>query len=144
MKRLSLVAAAILLFLPGATAFCQELPPPLRVAITVLGLSEDQVHVWIAAIQSRDAAVQPLAQQLETKKQALATSLADPNADPAAVGKLVLEAHALETQIGAIAHAAAQTMQAALTPEQRERLDGIRNAAPVCDVLPALRAVGVL
>lgn len=144
MKRLSLIAAAILLFLPAANALAQEPPPPLRVAITVLGLSEDQVHAWIAAIQSRDAAVQPIAQQLEAKHQALAALLQDANADPAAVGRLVLDSRALEGEIGAIAHAAAAAMQEALTPEQRERLEGIRNGAPVCDVIPAFRAVGIL
>lgn len=143
MKRLS-IALVILLSLPVAYAQSDELPPPLRVVITVLGLSGDQGAALIATIRSRDAAVRPLAEQIQVRREALAQLMQTAAPDPAAVGQLVLEIRQLELHLSAIAHHAAETFEQTLDAEQQERLNGIRHAAPVCEVMPAFRAVGLM
>ena len=141
MKRLSMIAFAILLAVP---VFAEELPPALRVVASVLELSEPQLQGLVAAVQACDAAVRPIAEQLQAKHQALAQLVQSESPDAAAVGTLILEIRAAEKEIAAVAHGAAEAFERSLTPEQRERLNAIRGAMQVCEVIPAFRAVGLL
>jgi hypothetical protein len=144
MRKTVFALTVIFLFLPCTHARAEELPPPIRVVMTVLGLSEDQTHALIASIQAREAAIHPLAVQIATRQEALGHLAESAAPDPAEAGRLFLEIHTLERQMQNIAQASAGAFEQTLNDEQRARLNGLRHAAPVCEVLPALRAVGLL
>lgn len=145
--RKSLAAAFLLLLLfhsPAARADEPQAPEPVRVVVAVLELSEDQVQAFVAMIAGREAAVRPAAEQLRLRHEALGQLLQTPAPDPAAVGTLVLEIRAIEAEIGRVAQSAAAQFEQVLTPDQRERLMHLRQAAQVCPVLPAFKAAGLL
>jgi hypothetical protein len=58
--------------------------------------------------------------------------------------RLLIEIHAAEKQAGAVAQSAAASFEAILTPDQRGRLQFVRQAAQVEPALPAFKAVGLL
>jgi uncharacterized membrane protein len=119
-------------------------PPPVQVIANVLALSEGQIGSWIGILDARNTAIQPLQQQLQAKQQAIATLLQSGVADPAAVGGLFIDAHAIELQIAGVVTQANMQFEALLTEDQRTRLHQIRQAAQVCPVVPALQATGLL
>lgn len=119
-------------------------PHPLQVVATVLTLSEEQIHSLAAILEARTRAIQPLAGQAHELQQELARALETPHAAPSAIGQLLLEIRQLQHQIGMINAEAAARFEEHLTPEQRERLGHLRQAARVCPMLPAFQAVGLL
>jgi uncharacterized membrane protein len=148
MRKTSLaVAALLLMILHSPIARADEgpgLPPPIMFVTNFLQLSEDQTRALIMMIQSRDAALQPLAMKMHANHEAIGKLLESPDADPATVGRLLLEIHAAEKQVGAVAHDAASSFEQILTQEQRDRLQFVRQAAQVEPAIPAFRAVGLL
>ena len=134
---LTLIAAAVPLR-------ADDVPPPLRVVANILNLSDAQVGSWLQLLQARNAAVQPLQQQLQMKQQAIATLLQSGSPDPAVVGQLFLEVHAVELQIQGIVMQTNAQFEQLLTDDQRGRLQHIREAAQVCPIVPALQATGLL
>jgi len=146
MKR-ALAAACLSMLvhtLPVRAADAPQLPPPIVAVATILQLSGDQVQALVTMIGTRDAAIQPLAEELQRHGQALQQLLQTPDADPAAVGKVILEARALEAKINDVRRQAAAQFEQVLTPDQAERLQHIRDVAPLTDVVPALRATGLV
>ncbi|MEA2336894.1 MAG: hypothetical protein QOE82_901 [Thermoanaerobaculia bacterium] len=146
MKKTSFAAVSLLLMmLLSPAAHAQEgLPAPIVFVTNFLQLSEDQTRALIVIIQSRDAALQPIAMKLHASQEALGKLLDSPSADAATVGQLLLDIHAAERQINAIAHQSAASFETILTPEQQGRLQFIRQAAQVEPAIPAFRAVGLL
>lgn len=146
MRKTLLAAASLLLMIlhsPAARAD-DGLPPPIVFASTFLQLSPDQTMALITMIQTRDAAMQPIAAKLHADQEALGKLLATPDADPAAAGRLVIEIRSLESQAGSIAHDAAVHFESVLTPEQQGRLQFVRQAAQVEPAIPVFKAVGLL
>lgn len=138
------VLTLLVIHSPLAQADPRELPPPVAVVANTLSLNEQQVEALIAMIQAREAAVRPIAQQLEGHRQALAALLESANPDPAAAGKLLIDIRDGERQIAEIARQSASAFVQNLGAEQRERLQFLGNAAQVAPVLPAFKAVGLL
>ena len=142
------LAAACLLMLVHSLSVraddAPQLPPPIVAVATVLQLAPDQVQALVAMIATRDAAIQPLAAQLQQHGQALEGLLQTPDADPAAVGKLLLEARALQSKIEEVRRQAAAQFEQLLTPDQAARLQHIREVAPLTEVIPAFRAAGLV
>ena len=95
-------------------------------------------------IEVRDAAVRPLAEELQRHQQTLEQLLRTPDADAATVGRLVLETRALGAKIGELRAQAAAQFEQVLTPEQAARLQHIREAASLQEVVPAFRAAGLV
>lgn len=119
-------------------------PPPVQMVANVLSLSGQQVASWLELLQARDAAVQPLQHELQARQQAIASLLQSGSPDPAAVGRLFIEAHTIEQQIGAIILQTNAQFEQTLTAEQRGRLQHVREAAQVCPVVPAFQVTGLL
>lgn len=140
MKRFALTVSALLFALP---IFAQQ-PDPVSVVAHVLELSPDQITAWSAILHARAAAMQPIAQQAQARQEVIAHALADPNPDPVAVGNAFIELRKLQDQMGAINAQAATEFQHLLDEDQMQRLDGIRGAAGVCPIVPALQATGLL
>jgi Spy/CpxP family protein refolding chaperone len=110
----------------------------------ILGLSDGQVQAWITILQAREAAMQPLAAQVGQHQELLGHLLQSPTPDPATVGQVLIETRALEQQVGAIQQQAAAQFEQLLNSDQQQRLESIRQASQVCQVVPAFQAVGLL
>jgi Spy/CpxP family protein refolding chaperone len=145
MKKTCLIAAILLTTLHSALAQePRELPPPIAVASNFLSLSDSQTQALIAMIQTRDAAIRPIAEQIQTNQKALAAMIESANPDPAAVGQLLISIHSGEKQVAAAAQSAAAAFAETLTPEQQQRMQLLGVAAQVAPVLPAFKALGLL
>jgi len=139
-----LAFASFLLLAHSLPVLAADVPPPIAAVATVLELNNDQVQSLLTMIQARDAAIRPLAEELQRHQQALEQLLQSPDADPAAVGKLVLETRALGAKIGELRAQAAAQFEQVLTPAQAEKLQHIRDIAPLQEVVTAFRAVGLV
>jgi len=139
-----LLVASLLVAVHCLAGDAPPLPPPVMVVASALQLSGDQVQALVSMIGARDAAIAPIAAELQKHGQALEQLLQSPDADPAAVGRLLLEARALQTQMDQVRRQAAAQFEEVLTPDQKDRLQHLRDIAPVVDVIPAFRATGLL
>jgi uncharacterized membrane protein len=139
------LASLLLVILHSPIARADEgFPAPIVFVTNFLQLSEDQTRALVNMIQTRDAALQPLAARAHANQDALGKLLESPDADPAIIGRLLMEIHAAEKQANAFAHDAAASFEAILTPEQRGRLQFVRQAAQIEPALPVFKAVGLL
>ena len=143
MKKL-LAAACLSFAVHSLAADAPPLPPPVMAVANVLQLSGDQIEAFVAMIGARDSAVAPLAAELQKRGQAIDQELQSPDADPATVGRLLLEARSLQKQIEEARRQAAAQFEEVLTPDQKDRLQHVREIAPLMDVIPAFRATGLL
>ena len=139
----SLVAASLILFAHSLAVLAEELPPPVAAVAAALELNNDQLQSLFTMIQARDAAIRPVAEELQRHQQALEVLLRMPGADPAAVGRLVLETRALGAKIDELRAEANAQFEQVLTPEQAGKLQHIGEAAAIQDVVNAFRAVGL-
>ncbi len=144
MKKALVLLIAIIALVPVVCAAEEPLPQPIVVVASVLQLSEDQIQAMVQMIQTRDDAVRPIAEAVQKDRQALEALLANPSPDPAAVGALVLRIRSGERQAMEVAQKAAASFASTLTPEQRDRLQFLTQAANVAPVLPAFKAVGLI
>jgi uncharacterized membrane protein len=140
MKRFVFILCALLVATP---IFAQQ-PDPVSVVAHVLELSDDQITAWSKILHAREVAMQPIVQQAQAKQQALTQALEDPNPDPVAIGNAFIELHKLQYQIGVVNAQSATDFQHLLDDDQMQRLDGIRGAAGVCPIVPALQATGLM
>jgi uncharacterized membrane protein len=139
------VASLVLIILHSPVVRADDgLPAPIVFVTNFLQLSPDQTMALITMIQTRDTALQPVAMKLHADQEALGKLLDSPDADPATAGRLLIEIRGLEKQAGAAAHDAAAQFENILTPEQRNRLQFIRQAAQVEPAIPAFKAVGLM
>ena len=140
----SLAAACLLLFAHSLSVRAEELPPPIVAVAAILELNNDQIHALLTMIEARDAAIRPLAEELQRHQQALAQQLQSPSPDPATIGQLIIEMRAIESRIQQTVGDANKRLDDILSADQRTRLDQLRAAAGVCPVIPAFKAVGLL
>jgi hypothetical protein len=143
----TLAVACLLLMVHSLPILAEDqppIPPPIAVVSTVLQLNDAQLHALVMMIQLRDAATQPLAEELQRHGREIERLLGTPDADPAALGRLLIEARGLNAEIGEIRRNAAVPFEQVLTFDQANRLRQIREAAPLQDVLPAFAATGLI
>jgi Spy/CpxP family protein refolding chaperone len=117
---------------------------PLSIVAKVLSLSDAQTQALGNLMQTRAEAIRPLAEQAQARQQTLAQQLQSSDPDPQTVGGLVIEITHIQQQIQQAVMATNQQFAMVLTPDQSARLEQIRSVAPVCDVIPAFKAVGLL
>ena len=129
-----------------SVVFAQEnpLPDPIRVVISVLGLNEQQAQGFVGIVQAREQAIRPLAEEAQARHQSLEKTMQSTNPDVALVGTAVIEISQIEKRVGQISADAAAQFDQLLTPEQRQQLQRIREAASVCPAVPAFHAAGLL
>ena len=140
MKRSVAILFALLCVAP---IFAQQ-PDPVSVVAHVLELGDDQITAWRAILHARETALQPIAQQAQAKQQAIAQALGGNNPDPLAVGSAIIDLTRLQGQAAAVNAQSATEFEQLLTPDQQQRLEGIRGAAQVCPIVPALQATGLI
>ena len=117
---------------------------PLTIVSKVLLLADEQTQALGDIIQARGESIRPAVQEVQAREQALAQQLQSSDPDPQTVGRLVIEIRRIQEQIHQAVEATNRQFEAVLTPDQLARLQQIRAAAPVCDVIPAFKAAGLM
>ena len=141
------LAAACLVFLAHSLPIHAEespLPPPVAAVAAVLELDNVQVAALLTMIQTRDAALRPLAEELQRHQRALDQLLGTPDAGAVTVGQLVLEMRALTAKIGEVRVQANAQFEQLLTPGQIAKLQHIREAASIQEVVQVFRVAGLV
>jgi hypothetical protein len=113
---------------------------PFEVVAEFLQLQPGQVSQLEQLLQARQAALVPIFQTAQALTQQLGVLL-NSGGNPAKIGILVIQIHALEQQ-------AAQTQQsflgqfaASLDPEQAQKLQAVEVAAQLQPILPAFQPI---
>ncbi len=146
MRKSVLVLATVILMM-SVHVLAQDQPPqppPVQAVAAVLQLSDAQLASWIQILGTRQQALDPLLQQLRANEQAIGTAMQSPNPDALTVGQLFIDRRSIEKQVGTVNSQAAGEFEQLLTPEQKTRLQQVREAAHACPIVPAFAATGLL
>src|SRR5213075_1644730 len=100
-------AALITIMLLSPLARAAE---PIEITSGVLQLSEDQTHALVTMVQSRNEALRPLFENLQSDQQSLARLLETSN-DATAIGQLLLQIHAEQQHVAEIARNASSAVR---------------------------------
>ena len=140
------VVSLFLMIVPARLARADDaaLPQPVMMVISFLQLSEPQANDLVRIIRDRDTAVQPIAQNIQANREALAKLLEGPAPDPARAGQLLIDIHNGEKRIAELAQAALASILATLTADQLQRMQVVMQAAQVAPLLPAFKALGLI
>ena len=92
-----------------------------------LNLSDEQKASFQKALEQQRPQMQALHQQLRDNHQKLDDALKGDNPDPASVGQLVIQGHALMKRGGALREQAKQALRGLLTPEQQTKFDALES-----------------
>jgi hypothetical protein len=113
---------------------------PLQVVAEFLQLQPGQVSALEQLLQARQGALEPLFQTAQTLTQQLA-ALLNSGGNPAQVGILVIQIHALQQQIAQTQRGFLTQFVAILEPEQLQKLQAVQIAAHLQPILPAFQPI---
>ncbi len=113
---------------------------PLRVVADFLQLSPGQVSELEQLLQARQATLVPHFQATQALTQQLAVLL-NSGGNPAQVGVLVIQIHALQQQIAQAQQAFLTQFVAILGAEQLQKLQAVQIAAQLQPILPAFQPI---
>ncbi len=131
MKPRSISIAILALFI-AAIAIAQPGPgprPPQKAVAEYLQLSDQQVTTWQQIQKDTAATVQPLAENARDLHKQIETALEAATPDPAAVGKLAVELHAVQEKIRAAHEAGKAKRVAVLNADQKAKFEAFEAAA---------------
>ena len=132
-----------LLQLPSQTAktdSADENAGPLQVIAAFLQLQPGQVTELETLLQARQATLAPLVLQVQALAQQV-DALLNSGGNPAQIGVLVIQIHALQQQIAQGQQAFLSQFLGLLTPDQIQRLQAVEVAIQLQPVLPAFRLI---
>jgi hypothetical protein len=115
-----------------------EAPSPIQIVVQFLQLRPDQVQELGQLLQARQAAVVPRLQGIQQRVQQL-EALLNSGGNPAEVGILVIQIHALQQQVALVQQDFLSRFASLLDPEQQQRLEAVRLAAQLQPILPAFQ-----
>jgi hypothetical protein len=156
MKTAVTIAITLALTLWTAPALAQDGPIPgpgdeaclpgaaQRVIAEFLQLTGDQVTAWDVLIDERNAAAEPLRDQLADVDAQIQDLLAGDDPDPYAVGDLVILRRDLAEQLAQVQRTYVEGFDALLTEEQQGQYHFIRRAEQAQPLFPAFRTLGLL
>ena len=113
---------------------------PLQVVAEFLQLSPGQVSELEQLLQARQTTLVPLFQAAQALTQQLAVLL-NSGGNPAQVGILVIQIHALQQQIAQAQQAFLTQFVAILGAEQLQKLQAVQIAAQLQPILPAFQPI---
>ena len=113
---------------------------PLQVVAEFLQLSPGQVSELEQLLQARHTALEPLFQGAQALTQQLAVLL-NSGGNPAQVGVLVIQIHALQQQIAQAQQAFLTQFTAILGADQLQKLQAVQIAAQLQPILPAFQPI---
>jgi hypothetical protein len=113
---------------------------PLQVVAEFLQLRPGQVGALQQLLQARQAALVPLFQTAQSLVQQLG-NLLNSGGNPAQVGVLVIQIHALQQQMAQAQQAFLSQFVAILDTEQLQKLQAVQVAAQLQPILPAFQPI---
>jgi len=113
---------------------------PLQVVAEFLQLSSGQVSELEQLLQARQTTLVPLFQTAQALTQQLAVLL-NSGGNPAQVGVLVIQIHALQQQIAQAQQVFLTQFMAILGAEQLQKLQAVQIAAQLQPILPAFQPI---
>ena len=113
---------------------------PLQVVAEFLQLRPGQVSELEQLLQARQAAIVPLFQTAQALSQQLGILL-NTGGNPAQVGLLVFQIHALQQQIGQTQQSFLAHFVAILDADQLQKLQAVQIAAQLQPILPAFQPI---
>ncbi len=113
---------------------------PIQVVAQFLQLSPSQVSELQQLLQARQTALVPLFQTAQALIQQLSVLL-NSGGNPAQVGTLVIQIHALQQQMAQTQQAFLTQFTAILDPEQQQKLQAVQIAAQLQPILPAFQPI---
>jgi hypothetical protein len=117
-----------------------DAPSPLQVVVQFLQLTPAQQTIFGELLQARQTAVTPLFQGIAQRELQLEALLAS-GGNPAQVGILVIQIHALQMQILQAQQVFLANLANLLDQDQKQRLEAVALAAQLQPVLPAFQAL---
>ena len=115
----------------------------LQAVVRFLQLRPDQVEILQQLLQARQEAVAPLLQAIGEHERRL-RELLESGGTPPEVGQVVIELHALQAQVALVQQSFLANWENLLDPEQRQRLEAVRQAARLQPIVPAFRQLQLL
>jgi len=113
-----------------------DAPSPLQVVVQFLQLTPAQQTSFGELLQARETAVVPLLQSIAQREQQVEALLAS-GGDPAKIGILIVQIHALQTQIVQTQQIFLSNFISLLSQDQQQILAAVALAAQLQPVLPA-------
>jgi hypothetical protein len=113
---------------------------PLQVVAEFLQLQPSQVSALEQLLQARQTALVPLFQTAQALTQQLA-NLLNSGGNPAQVGVLVIQLHALQQQMAQVQQSFLRQFVAILDAEQLQKLQAVQIAAQLQPILPAFQPI---
>jgi hypothetical protein len=115
-----------------------EAPSPIQIVVQFLQLRPDQVQEFGQLLQARQAAVVPLLEEIQQRVKRL-EELLNSGGSPPEVGALVIQIYTLQQQVAQVQQDFLSKFVNLLDPEQHQRLEAVRMAAPLQPILPAFQ-----
>ena len=113
---------------------------PLQVVAAFLQLSPGQVSELGQLLQARQTTLVPLFQTAQTLIQQLG-NLLNSGGNPAQVGTLVIQIHALQQQMAQAQQSFLTQFVSILDPQQLQKLQAVQIAAQLQPILPAFQPI---
>jgi hypothetical protein len=113
---------------------------PLQVVVAFLQLQPAQASALEQLLQGRQATLVPLVQTAQALIQQLGILL-NSGGNPAQVGVLVFQIHAVQQQIGQVQQAFLTQFTGILDAEQLQKLQAVQIAAQLQPILPAFQPI---
>jgi hypothetical protein len=133
--------SAVLQQMQSATAQGDpDAPTPLQIVVQFLQLQPAQEPLFGQLLQARQTAVAPLFQAMAQKEQQLEALLAS-GGNPAQVGILVIQIHALQQQVMQTQQVFLGNLANLLDQDQQQRLAAVAIAVQLQPVVPAFVAL---
>jgi len=117
-----------------------DAPAPLQIVVQFLQLQPAQQQIFGELLQARQTAVTPLFQGIAQREQQLQALLGS-GGNPAQVGILVIQVHALQQQIVQTQQVFLANLANLLDHDQQERLAAVHVAARLQPVVPAFQVL---
>jgi Spy/CpxP family protein refolding chaperone len=95
--------------------------------LQALNLTDEQKASFRSMLQEQRQASEPQREQIRDLRQQMRQQLDTGKADPAQIGELAIQAHAVRAQLRASREQALQRFEALLTPEQKAKLDQLKQ-----------------
>ena len=113
---------------------------PIQIVAQFLQLSPGQVSELQQLLQARQTALVPLFQTAQALIQQLG-NLLNSGGNPAQVGVLVIQIHALQQQMAQAQQSFLSQFVATLNADQQQRLQAVQIAAQLQSILPAFQPI---
>lgn len=137
--------------LPQAKVVQTEVPPksadqclPPAVVASFLQFTDAQAAQFGGLVDQFQATLRGLEEQIAARQAHLEALLSQPHPDPAIVGNMFLQIHALQQQVAQAVQGFQSQFAALLTDEQRQKVQAVTQASQLQPVVGAFVALNLV